>query len=139
MEVLRSRGRLSDLHVVAGAELQETLDACAGVLGALPFVAVREQQDQTGQKVPFVFPGDDELVDDDLRAVGEIAELRFPHHQRLRKVAGVPVFKAHDGGFGQFRVVDFNSRLTGSEVTQRYVFLPVSYTHLRAHETDSYP
>ena len=31
----------------------------------------------------FIFARGDELVDDDLRAIGEIAELRFPQDQRL--------------------------------------------------------
>ena len=84
MEVLRSSRRLAHLHIVAGAELQIALDAGAGVLRPLSFVSVRQQQNQAAQQVPLVFAGDDELIDDDLRAVGEVAELRFPHHQRLR-------------------------------------------------------
>src|SRR5882762_4472388 len=44
VKVLRSGGRLADLHVFFTGKLQETLDACAGVLGPLAFVAVGQQQ-----------------------------------------------------------------------------------------------
>ena len=41
MEILRGVRGLADLNVVAGGELEEALDAGAGVLRALAFVAVR--------------------------------------------------------------------------------------------------
>ena len=44
----------------------------------LAFVAVRQQQHESAQAIPLRFAGTDELIDDDLRAVGEIAELAFP-------------------------------------------------------------
>ena len=114
-----------DLHVVARAELQIALDAGAGVLRALAFMPVRQQQNQSGQQVPLVFPGNDELVDDDLRAVGEVAELRFPHHQRFGIVARVSVLEAHHRGFGKLGVVDLDPRLIGRQMAQRHVFLLV--------------
>jgi len=46
------------------------------------FVAVRRDHNP-GRQVPFVLAPPDELVDDDLRAVGKIAELRFPQNERL--------------------------------------------------------
>ncbi len=57
------------------------------MLRALAFVAVRQQQRDAGQQAPLGFAGGDELVDDDLRAVGEVAELRFPQHERFGEVA----------------------------------------------------
>ena len=60
------------------AQLQEALEARGGMLRALAFVAVRQEQRQAAQAVPLRFAGADELVDDDLRAVGEIAELALP-------------------------------------------------------------
>ena len=54
------------------------------VLGALALVAVGQQQDEPGGLVPLVLGGDDELVDDDLGAVHEVAELRLPHDERVR-------------------------------------------------------
>src|ERR1700737_659775 len=78
VKILRGGGRLADLHVFFARELHETLDARAGMLRSLAFVAVWKKQDQAGGKIPFVYAGADELIDDDLRAVDEIAELRFP-------------------------------------------------------------
>ena len=49
----------------------------ARVLGALAFEAVGEQQREAAL-APLVVGRDDELVDDDLRAVGEVAELGLP-------------------------------------------------------------
>ena len=101
VKVLRGGRRLADLNVVLGGELQKPLDARAGVLRPLPFVAVRQQQHQAGEQPPLVFAARDELVDDDLRAVREVAELRFPQHQRLGIVAAVAVLEAQDAGFGK--------------------------------------
>ena len=42
----------------------------------------------------------------DLRAVGEVAELRLPQHQRVRIGQAVAVFEAQHGGFRQQRVDD---------------------------------
>ena len=78
VKILCGRGRLADLHVVFGGELHEAFDARAGMFGPLAFVPVRKQKYHAGGKIPFVFAGADELVDDDLRAVREIAELRLP-------------------------------------------------------------
>ena len=77
--------RVGDAQVVLGGELQEALEPGAGVLRALPFVAVRQQQHQRRASAPtWRAPRDDELVDDHLGAVGEVAVLRLPEHQRLR-------------------------------------------------------
>ena len=111
MEVLRRVGGLADLHVVVGGELEVALDAGAGVLRALAFVAVRQQHDDAGEQAPLGFAGSDELVDDDLRAVGEVAELRLPEDEGFGIVAGVAVFEAEDGGFGEQRVVDLEAAL----------------------------
>src|ERR1700686_3647469 len=78
MKILRSGGRLANLHVFFAGELHKALDARAGMLRPLAFITVGKKQDQAGGKIPFVFAGANELIDDDLRAVDEIAELRFP-------------------------------------------------------------
>jgi len=92
MKILRGGRGLADVHVAFSGELHETLDACAGVFRALAFIAVRKQQHQATGEPPFVFAGAEELIDDDLRAVHEIPELRFPEHQRFGIVARKPVF-----------------------------------------------
>jgi len=81
VKILRGVARLRDLDVVFGGELDEALDSRAGMFRALAFVAVREQHDDAGEQVPFGFAGADELVDDGLRDVDEVAELRFPEDE----------------------------------------------------------
>ena len=106
------------LHVVARAKLQIALDARAGVLRPLAFMAVRQQQHQPAQQVPLILTGRDELIDDDLRSVGEIAELRLPRDQRLGIVARESVLKSHYRRFRQLRVVDLNPRLSRRKMAQ---------------------
>ena len=83
VEVLRRGRRVDDPQVVLGAQREEALDARAGVLGALALEAVGEQQREAATLAPLVLGGDDELVDDDLRAVDEVAELRLPADPRV--------------------------------------------------------
>ena len=53
MEILRRRSAVADLHIVFRAQLQEAFDAGAGVLGALPLIAMRKQQDKTRRLTPL--------------------------------------------------------------------------------------
>ena len=121
VEVLCGGGRLTYLHVVAGGEVEVALDACAGVFGALALVAVRQQQDQAGEQVPLGLARRDELVDDDLRAIGEVAELGFPHHQSLGIVARVAILEAEHRSFRQHGVVDLEAALRRADVGKRDV------------------
>ena len=115
--------RLRDLNIVLGGELDEALDSRAGMFRALAFVAVGQEHDDTGEQVPLGFSGADELVDDGLRDVDEVAELGFPEDERFGIVAAVAVFEAEDSGFGKRGVVDFAAGLTGRDVLQRHVFV----------------
>ena len=54
------------------------------VVRALALVAVGEQQHDRATLAPLLLGRGDELVDDRLRAVDEVAELRLPAHQRVR-------------------------------------------------------
>src|SRR5205085_3481590 len=63
----------------------------------------------------------DELVDDDLRSVGEIAELRLPQRQRAGRVNAVAVLKAQRAAFAQRAVVDRERRLRLPEMLERDV------------------
>ncbi len=79
---------------------------------SLAFVAMRQQQHDAGWQIPFIFRRADELIDDHLRAVGKIAELRLPQHQRFRIIPAITVFKAQDAGFRKRGIVNFAARLT---------------------------
>ena len=100
--------------IVVRGELEEALHARAGVLRALAIVAVRKEHDDAGEQTPLGFAGGDELVDDDLRAVDEVAELGLPEHQRFRVVAGVAVLEAEGRGLGEQRVVDLEAGLVSA-------------------------
>ena len=78
----------------------------AGMLGALAFEAVREQQHDAAHRAPLRLPAGHVVVDDDLRAVGEVSELRLPHHQGARPAQGETVLEAEDRVLGQRAVVD---------------------------------
>ena len=78
---LSRSGRHANLHVLLGAELQITLQTRGGMLRPLSFIAVRQQHHQTAHTAPLLLTGGDELVDNHLRTVGEVTELRFPDSQ----------------------------------------------------------
>ena len=101
MEVLRGRGQIADLDIVLGAGLQESFEARAGMLGALAFVAVWQKQDDAAGPLPFRFRRDDKLIDDGLRAISEIAELRFPQAQHFWVIERVTVVEPKNGGLGK--------------------------------------
>ncbi len=113
------RGRYADLDVVLGAQLQVALQTRGRVLRPLPFIAVRQQHGQTAQTAPLVLPAGDELVDHDLGAVGEITELRFPDHQRIRRSCGIAVFERENRFLGKEGVVQIETWLTFVQVLQR--------------------
>ncbi len=60
----------------------------------------------------------DELVDHDLRAVGEIAELRLPDHQGVGPLQAVAVFEAQHRVFRQRAVERLEPCLPGVEPVQ---------------------
>src|SRR5258708_28816858 len=76
----------------------------------LPFVSVRKQQPNPRRQIPFVFARADELIDDYLRAVRKITELRFPQNQRLREIAAESVFKTQTARFRKGRIMNLAKR-----------------------------
>ena len=101
VEVL-GRGR-RDRHpqVAPRRQREEPLEAGRRVLRALPLVPVGQQQGQSGELPPLVLGRHHEVVDDDLGTVGEVAELRLPGHQGLRRLDGIAVLEADSGIFGE--------------------------------------
>ena len=94
MKVLRRRGRVTHLNVVFRAQGEEALEPGARVLGSLSFVPVGEQEDQIARLAPLRFRAGDEIIDDHLGAVGEIAELSLPYHERQRIGSAVAELEA---------------------------------------------
>ncbi len=89
------------------------------MFGALSVVAVREEHDDSGEEAPLGFACSDELIDDGLRSVNEVAELRLPEDQGFGVVAGVAVLEAQGGGLGEKRVVDLEACLRLGHVIER--------------------
>ena len=121
VKILRRRGGVADLDVVVGGQFEVTLQVGAGVFGALPFDAVRQQQHQPAEPVPFASAGGDIIVDDDLSAVGKIAELGLPYDQRRRVDQGIAVFETDNGKLRQRTVIDLKVGLIGREIFQRSI------------------
>src|ERR1700750_282949 len=92
MEVVRRCRRIDDLHVVLGAHLQVPLQTRGGMLWSLPFIAMRQQANEARHTQPLTFTRRYELVEEYLRAVGEVAELSFPHRERIGLSQRIAVF-----------------------------------------------
>src|SRR5579864_1766744 len=84
---------------------------------------MRQQHHETGEEIPLRFSGADELIDDRLRDVDEVSELRLPKNQRLGIVAAVSVFEPENASLGKRRVIDFAASLISGDVFQRNVFV----------------
>ena len=67
---------------------------------------MRQEQHQAVLLAPLVFCGGKELVDDDLSAVGEVAELCLPNGEGFRAGQGVAVVKAQYRVLAEVRIVD---------------------------------
>src|SRR6266576_5959623 len=111
MEVLRWRGAVRHADVALGAEREEALEPGAGVLGSLTFVPVRQEQREPRRLAPFGEAGNQELIDHDFGAVGEVPELRLPQYQRVLGLDRVPVLEAETRVLRERAVVELERRL----------------------------
>ena len=123
VKILARRRAVRDADVLLRGELEESLEARARMLGAVALVSVRQQERQARRLPPLGETGDDELVDHDLRAVDEVAELRLPQNECLGRGNRVAVLEAEARVLGQRRVVDLEGRRLVVEVLQRRVRL----------------
>ena len=98
VKVLRGRRAVHEAHVDVGRRLEETLGACARVLGSLAFVAVRQQEHERRLQSPLRASRRHELVEDHLRAVDEVAVLRFPDDEAIGFLDVVAELEADDAG-----------------------------------------
>ena len=93
------------------ASCRKRSSAAARVLGARALVAVRQQQREPRGLAPLGEAGDEELVDDHLGAVHEVAELGLPEHERVGRLDAVAVLEAEAGLLGQRAVVQLERRV----------------------------
>src|SRR5262245_52249936 len=89
----------------------------------LSLVTMRQHERQIAQAAPLRFTRADELIDDDLRAVHEIAELRLPDREAVRLRGGEAVLESEHCFFRQQRVDDIEARLARAEIGERDVAL----------------
>src|SRR5215207_8530725 len=73
---------------------------------ALAFIPVRQEQHDPRLLSPLRLTGSDELIDDRLRAVGEVTELGLPEDQCLRTRHRVAVLEAHRRVLTEQRIED---------------------------------
>ena len=85
----------------------------------LAFVAMRQKTDETGHAQPFALGGGDELIEHDLRAVGEVAELRFPKRQRVWLGERIAIFEAKYSFLREHRIDDLEVGLIWRQVLER--------------------
>src|SRR5919201_2113194 len=119
MEVLPGGRAIGDADVLLGGELQEALQPRARMLGAVSLVAVWQEQREPRRLAPLGEARDDELIDHDLRAVDEVAELGLPEYERLRRSDGIAVLEADAGVLGKRRVVDLEGGARVVQVLER--------------------
>ncbi len=117
--------RLDDLRVVFGGQREPALQPRARVLGAAALETVRQQDDEAGEPLPLVLRAHDELVDDDLRDVGEVAVLRLPQHEPLGAIQAVAPLEAEHPGLAERAVVDLDGLLVRRQMRERRVRLAV--------------
>lgn len=79
---------------IVGAHLQEAFDATRRMLRSHAFHAVRQQHHQATLTHPFRLAAGDELIDDALGGVGEIAELSLPDDKSIWIGHAVAQFEA---------------------------------------------
>ena len=127
VKILSGRGEIADLHVFLSAKLEEAFEPRARVFGSLAFVAVGKKQDNGARTAPFGFRRRDELIDDDLRPVGEISKLRFPQIELGRKIHRVAVIETEDGIFREWAVIDAKLGLVGAKMIERDIALAIFF------------
>ena len=81
------------------------------MLGSHSFESVGQKQNNRTQPVPFVLSAGDELIDDHLGGVDEVAELGFPEHQAIRTIEAVTVLEAQNAYFRERAVINLYRRL----------------------------
>ena len=95
------------------------------MLGAFAFEGMRQKQHDAAQAAPFVFGTADELIDDHLGGVDEVAVLGFPEDEAFGVVERIAVLETHRAGFAEGAVDDVDAGLGVAEVVEDAVFVVV--------------
>ncbi len=111
VEVLRRGRRSATRRLPSATSCRNRSMRALECSGPAPSYPCGSKQREAGGLTPLRLPRSDELIDDDLRAVDEVAELRFPEHERFRFCDAVSVLESDARVFGERAVVDFERRL----------------------------
>src|SRR5207237_10174941 len=121
VEVVRGGGDVGNAQIAIGAERQGPRGPGARVLRPLALVAVRQEECEPGGLPPLGETGDEELIDDHLAAIREVAVLRLPQHQRVGRGGGVAVLEPQARELGERTVVQLERRPRARKVLNRGV------------------
>ena len=122
VEVVRRVGRHGDGHRALGAQLQEPFDAAGGVVGALAFVAVREQQHHAGLCWPHLASPEERYSSmTDWAPLTKSPNWASHSTNASRLADGVAVLEAERRVLRERRVVDQDPFLVVGQVLQRHV------------------
>src|SRR5215213_4824394 len=80
---------------------------------------------KAAQAAPLGFGASDELVNDYLRHIYEVAKLCFPQHQAVWRVQAVAVLKPKHPRFGKWAVIDFHRSLALGHVLEWKIAMAV--------------
>ena len=122
MIVIGRRREVADAHIALSAKLQIAFKAGGGMFRPLPFIPMRQQHHQARHAQPLGLTGCDELINDHLRAIGEVTKLAFPEHHRLRIGQRIAIVKTKHAKFREQRIESFKLRLTVADIIERRVF-----------------
>src|SRR5215510_1101282 len=110
--IILGRSRwIRDLDILLGAQGEKSFKASARMFRSLAFKAVRQEQHETAQLLPFILGAGDKLIDDRLRDIPEVTELRFPQNQPFRTIQTVTIFESEHASLRERAVDDFDGRL----------------------------
>jgi hypothetical protein len=73
---------------------------------SLPVHSIREQHHEPAFNVPFSLSAHKEVIDDDLRAIREIAKLAFPANQEVGNRERIAVVEPENTKLSEMRVRD---------------------------------
>src|SRR5688572_8008168 len=79
------------------------------MLRPLSFITVREVKHEAAEPVPFVFAGRNKLIDNDLRCIQEVAELRFPNNEGIGVIEAITEFKAKHPRLAERAIIDLEA------------------------------
>src|SRR6185436_18144748 len=75
--------------------------------------------------LPFVLGAGNELIDDRLGCVPEIAVLRLPQNETVGIIEAVTIFEAKHAGLGQGAIINLHRRLIGGQVLKRGIGMAI--------------